>query len=34
VRADLDYKDEITDCTSVLPYQYVNKCEVTRQFVT
>ena len=20
--------------TSVVPYQYVNKCEVTRQFVT
>ena len=29
----IDYRENTSDCTSVLAYQYVNKCEVTRQFV-
>jgi len=34
VRIDINYRYDLGQCTSVLPYQYVNNCEVASQFVT
>ncbi|SNT70332.1 hypothetical protein SAMN04488491_1491 [Psychrobacter sp. LV10R520-6] len=33
-KTGINYKQSIWYSTSVLPYQYVNICEVARQFVT